>query len=386
MEKKLKVGIIGCGGVSKNHINSHIGLPWRRDPSDGQFKFLLKSKDPYNEVAAICDLDKQKATDTYEHYKSNGYEIKNVFYGIDSYKDILKLDLDAVSICVPPINDKIDIIRDCLKKDNLHLLVEKPLSFDFSSAKIIYDEFKKIRTENRVFAMCYNWRNTYLMNKLRELILNKKYGRLCFMEVIHNQAYNYSNPGSFYYDMGSMVDKNVHDINFMRYLNGEIKNIQRVISYGNIPQSPDSISINFEYENGVKARYYNMNGAGEGNNSLTVRCVFEKGTVIGFGSNINPEFEWKDADYYRIIGPEGEIFEQDRFNSNRPEKFSIIDVGEQGGGALFHKNIIEDFVKAVKTGSLSKSSIEDGYRDLQVIEAVKKANNNNISVDVFFDI
>jgi predicted dehydrogenase len=368
MTEKLKIGIIGCGGVSKNHIDSFLGYEWRRDPKDGKFKFLLKTKVPDNEVAAICDLDKQKATDTYEHYREKGYEIKDVFYGEKSYQELLKLDLDAVSICVPPINDKIEIIRDCLKKDNLHLLVEKPLSFDYNSAKTIYDDLKTVHTSNRVTAMCYNWRNTYIMNKLRELITTGKYGDLLSIEIVHVEKWNYTDPNSFYTKLGYLFEHNVHDINYLRFVNGEISEIINVNAYGNIPENPSSFTVDFNYSNGVRGLYHSMNGAGEGRDALKIQAVFKKGLVLGFLSKRNPDFELQNEDYFRIIGPDGEIFSEY--------------VSFQSAQRLNHVHIIDDFLRSIKNGDEPKSNIKDGFRDIAVMDAIRRSMMQRMPVKI----
>jgi len=114
--KKLKVGIIGVGGIGNVHAKSYLAI--------GQA-----------ELAAICDIDadllKQRADE----------------YGVASchtdYRKLLASDVEAVSICVGnALHKKVAIAALKAKK---HILLEKPMAMNATEAKAIVEAGKKSR-------------------------------------------------------------------------------------------------------------------------------------------------------------------------------------------------------------------------------------------------
>ena len=74
MEKKLRVGIIGCGNISHSHTQAY-------------------KNNPNVELIACCDINEQRAKDY-----AKAYGIPNAFGSVD---EMLKMkELDAVSVCV----------------------------------------------------------------------------------------------------------------------------------------------------------------------------------------------------------------------------------------------------------------------------------------------
>jgi len=390
--RKLNIGIIGCGGISKAHINSYIGQIYRPQISEDNTtgKYVLNLEDTKANVVAICDLLEEKVEETSKYYAEQGYTIAHKFSGEDSYQQLLELNLDGISICTPPIPDKEKIILAALSAKK-NILVEKPLSYDLKPAKRIADAFEG----TNISAMCYNWRNTFIMKRLREIINNNANGKLQHLSVIHVEPWNYFEE-SFYTKLGYLLEHNIHDVNYLRFLNGEIREVEAVAygSYGRLPKNLSSITINFTYENGVKGVFHSMNGTRE--SSFNITAVFEKGIVHGFKSDINPDFEWQDVPYYRLFGPDGrEIYYQSSPNlslkpnlSSKPiltpdGKISWITVNEQGvNGGLSHNQIINDFLEAVQYKKEPRSSVVDGYNDIKVISAVTQSIQENKRVIV----
>lgn len=416
--RKLNIGIIGCGSISTAHINSYIGQVYRTEPlkhmdlgkdnseantnTKTTGKYVLNLDEPKANVVAICDLLEERVEETYRCYAEQGYTIVHKFFGEDSYRQLLELDLDGISICTPPIPDKEKIILAALSAKK-NILVEKPLSFDMESAKRIADAFD----ETNVSAMCYNWRNTFIMEKLRELVHQQQYGALLNLNVVHVEPWNYCEPDSFYTKLGYLFEHNIHDINYLRFLNGEIREVEAVAYGGDggdrgLPKPPlsinpssinpssinpssinsSSITIDFTYNNGVKGIFHSMNGTRK--SAFNITAVFEKGIVHGFKSDINPDFEWRDVPYHRLFGPDGkEIYSKSPKILTQDGKISWITVNNQGvNGGLSHNQIINDFLEAILYKKEPKSNVVDGYNDIKVISAIMKSIQENKRVNV----
>ena len=359
----MKIGLIGCGNISRSHLNNYIGMGLRDDLIRKKKTFQL-NETADNEIVAISDLYGEKVNKTHQEYLKAGHKILHKFSGKNSHKQLLELNLDAVSICVPPIEDKVEIVIDSLKAGK-NILVEKPLSYDSKSAFRIAEA-----VGGNVAAMCYNLRNTYLIEKFKELIETEKFGKLNCLSVFRAEKYNYFNSDSFYFKLGYLFEHNCHDINYLRFLNGEIESLE-AIGYGDIPRNPSSWTMKFQYQNGANGEFHSMNGT---RTPMTkVVASFDQGIVMGITSKYNPDLAWKDVPYYRILGPEGEIFAKESAN-----KKSLLDIGYQGVNArIGHNRIIEDFLSSIGTGLEPRSTLVDGYKDIKVLEAIIGSLENN---------
>ena len=110
--KKLKIGVIGLGFMGDLHANVYSTLP-------------------NVELVGIADKDVNKKE------LENKYNTK--FY--NDYHELLKTDVEAISVCLPDRNH----VQTCcdVADSKKHILVEKPIAHDFISAKKIIDNCKK---------------------------------------------------------------------------------------------------------------------------------------------------------------------------------------------------------------------------------------------------
>ena len=109
MSKKLKIGLIGAGGIAKGlHLPAYAAVP------------------DLCEVVAVCDINKDVAKEAAEKY-----DIKTV---TTDYKDIVSnKEIDAVSVTTPNAVHMQPTI-DCLNAGK-HVLCEKPLAMNGDEAR-----------------------------------------------------------------------------------------------------------------------------------------------------------------------------------------------------------------------------------------------------------
>ncbi|MBR2877480.1 MAG: Gfo/Idh/MocA family oxidoreductase, partial [Clostridia bacterium] len=111
----LKIGIIGCGGISRQHIEAY-------------------NKNPDVEVYALCDINEDRV-------KSMGEK-----YGIDrlytSAEEMLKLpEIDAVSVCT--WNSAHAPCTIAALNAGKHVLCEKPMAMNAAEAQTMIDAAEK---------------------------------------------------------------------------------------------------------------------------------------------------------------------------------------------------------------------------------------------------
>ena len=98
--RKIRIGIVGCGRISKNHLNS------------------IEQHGENLELAAVCDIDQEVLAEHVETCKVPGYR---------NFVEMLeKEDLDLVALCTPSgIHPEQAILA---AKYNVHVMTEKPMA------------------------------------------------------------------------------------------------------------------------------------------------------------------------------------------------------------------------------------------------------------------
>ncbi len=116
--KKVKVGIIGCGGIANN---KHMPALTKLD---------------HVEMVAFCDIVEEKAKEACEKFGSEGAK----FY--TDYNELLKdKSIVAVHVCTPNKSHK-DISIAAMESDK-HVLCEKPMAKTAADARTMVEVAKK---------------------------------------------------------------------------------------------------------------------------------------------------------------------------------------------------------------------------------------------------
>ncbi|WP_142388719.1 Gfo/Idh/MocA family protein, partial [Bacillus thuringiensis] len=200
----LKVGVIGCGSIA-------------------QYRHLPEYQaNPYVQIVAVCDSNKQRAK-----------EIANK-YGVNMYTDFNELinceELDAVSVCTP--NDLHASISIAALQSGIHVLCEKPMATSKKDAKKMIDAAEK---NGKKLMIGHNQRFVASHQKAKQLIENGEIGKIYSFRTAfgHSGPENWSVDGkeSWFFKkdeafLGAMGDLGVHKADLIRYiLNEEITEV-----------------------------------------------------------------------------------------------------------------------------------------------------------------
>ena len=114
MEKKFRIGIIGCGGIANS---KHM-------PS--------LSKQPDVELVAFCDIVEERAQKALEQYGAEGAK------AYTDYKELLKDEtIDIVHVCTP--NREHSFITVDALEAGKHVMCEKPMAINGEEAQKMLD-------------------------------------------------------------------------------------------------------------------------------------------------------------------------------------------------------------------------------------------------------
>lgn len=219
----LKVGVIGAGGVSGGHFYAY--------------------KKTGVHIAAVADIDLKAA-----NRAAQQYDIPHVF---SDYREMLKLDIDAVSVCLPVfLHAPVTIAAF---KAGKHVLCEKPIAMNKREAKQMAAAAK---SAGKIFAYCGSrYKHDHNVLELKRLLDAGKLGHV--YRVMVRSLRDCCRPGIEYQPHttwwldkkkaggGAMLDIGVYDLDTVMWLLNwpKIKSVAGFTFTGWKPLPPKHLKI-----------------------------------------------------------------------------------------------------------------------------------------------
>lgn len=210
--KKIKVAIIGYGGIARVHNNSYAELASEGFPV---------------ELVAVCDKDTSRIT------ASLNFNIENNFTplaeGVHIYSDIdelvLKEEFDVADICLPTFLHK-DVTKKLLMAGK-HVMCEKPMALSSADCEEMIEASRK-SGKRLMIGQVLRFDRAYRF--LRQCVLTEKYGKLDNIYMDRHSVYptwgaSFSNNTV---TGGATLDTHIHDVDFARFILGEPESVYAV--------------------------------------------------------------------------------------------------------------------------------------------------------------
>ncbi|HVK03240.1 MAG TPA: Gfo/Idh/MocA family oxidoreductase [Armatimonadaceae bacterium] len=323
---KLKVGLIGCGGISRSHLQ-HLG-------SDAGKEDV--------ELAAFCDVVPERAQ---KHADQYGGEVFD-----DARKMLQSVKLDAAYILIPTYAHGAPE-RACLEA-GVPFLVEKPLGIN-------PDDLRKLAKEveaSGVLAVA-GFMNRYRdsVNKAKDLLASDP---AILMDgawiggppVKRDGDYFAKNPIGQWWPIksksgGQFVEQVIHTVDLVRYLGGEVTEVFAQGARGFNQKLPNLID-NYDLDD---AMVVSMKFAHGGVANIMSCCAAQNGGMIFLNVWASGHsFKFTDWAHHVKIGTAGQS-EAEELKGDTEEIFPVED---------------KAFLKAVRTGDRSgiRSTYGDGVR------------------------
>jgi len=187
---KLKVAMIGCGGIRAQHMSG------------------IFDEAPEIDVAAACDINRQ-ALDNFQER----YGVKN---GFQDYRELFKAGgIDAVSIAVIPEELKVQIAVEALEH-GFHVLAEKPMALTVKEAEAMAAAARKA---DRVLQTGFQRRFEPVYRKAWEVINDTgSFGDVAFMRVSFIMPTNYT--------YVAFMSQSPHTFDAIQYFGGYVKSVR----------------------------------------------------------------------------------------------------------------------------------------------------------------
>lgn len=243
---KLRVGVVGTGGMGKTHTAS----------------FMNNSS---VEVVAICSRDKKRLSAfcsgkweevVYAHESLGNFHSRyKVQKGYTDARDMAKdKNIDAVSITTPNALHYTQV--KLFLQNGKHVLVEKPMAVNAKQCRELITLAKK---QKKLLMVAQCWRFHPEVNEIKKLVKKNMFGK-----IVKTKSYgihvNWGPPGWFVNKKlaagGALLDMGVHAIDTVRYILGEpqAKKVYAkiVTAFGKYALDDLSVLI-IEFKNGTLA-------------------------------------------------------------------------------------------------------------------------------------
>ena len=334
---KINFAIIGCGRISKNHIEA-----------------LINNSDDCN-LVALCDIVENKAIERKKQYE-NSIESTNIKVYTDYIKMLENEKIDVVSICTESGYHAKNAI-DCLNYGK-HVLIEKPMALSLEDADKIINLGKE---KNLKVGVCHQNRFNPPIQKLRRAVEEGRFGKIIngTARILWTRDQNYYDQapwrGTKDLDGGTLMNQCIHNIDLLQWMMGsEVENVhcERGTFLRNI-EMEDFGAILIRFKNGSIGIVEGSACVYPKNLEETLSIFGENGTVVIGGLAVNKIKTWQFAD--------------ERNYDKEDDSTEVDSVYGKG-----HTPLYRDFVGAIRNNREPYISGEEGKKALNIIlEAYK---------------
>jgi UDP-N-acetyl-2-amino-2-deoxyglucuronate dehydrogenase len=302
-DRKIRVAIVGCGRISKNHFGS------------------LEKHSDSTELVAVCDTN---STNLKEHAKQ---------YSVPSYQSLDEMlkseELDLVVLCTPSGIHPDQAIT--VASYGVHVMTEKPMATRWQ------DGVRMVRACDeagvRLFVVKQNRRNSTLQ-LLKRAVDEKRFGKIhmVHLNVFWTRPQDYYDQakwrGTWEFDGGAFMNQASHYVDLFDWLIGPVDKVQAMMSTTRDIEVEDTGVMNVRWRSGtlgsmsVTMLTYPKNMEG----SITI--LGEKGTVRVGGVAVNDIQHWE--------------FDEARDYDEQIKEVNYETSSIYGfGHPLYYKNVIE---------------------------------------------
>lgn len=326
-DRKIRIAIVGCGRISKNHFGS-----------------IEKHADSI-ELVAVCDTNPKVLDEHAEQYKVPAYR---------PMEQMLKTEeIDLVALCTP---SGIHAGQAAMAaKYGVHVMTEKPMATRWQEGVRMVRACDEANV--RLFVVKQNRHNTTLQ-LLKRAVEEKRFGKI---NMVHLNVY-WTRPQEYYdqdkwrgtweFDGGAFMNQASHYVDLLDWLIGPVDKVQAMMSTTRDIEVEDTGVLNVRWRNGalgsmsVTMLTYPKNLEG----SITI--LGDKGSVRVGGVAVNDIQLWD--------------FDEPRDYDQQIEEANYETTSVYGfGHPLYYKNVID----TLRGDSEPETDGREGLKSLEILIA-----------------
>ena len=213
--KKVKVAILGFGGIAHSHLKGYRILEQQGEPV---------------ELVALCDINPEQFTKEQKiNLGSSGVaslEGMRLYYSADELLE-KGSDIDMVDICLPSFLHCEYAVK--MLRAGKHVLSEKPMGLSSAQCAAMISA-AEASGKRLMIGQCLRFDTVYAY--LKQLVAEKTYGAVKHAHFFRYSALPKWGFERWYRDTersgGCALDMHIHDVDMVRYLFGEPKAVSAV--------------------------------------------------------------------------------------------------------------------------------------------------------------
>ncbi len=254
MSKKIKLGIIGIGGMGSGHC--------RR---------IMRGDCPEIELVAVADINPDRLKWAEEEFEGKVATFNTAEEMLDSGL------IDSCLVATPHYGHPVYAIK-CMER-GIHVMVEKPAGVYLKSVREMNEVAEK--HPEVVFGVMFNQRTNHVYRKMRELVQSGAYGEIRRTNWLITNWYR----PQFYYDSGAwratwagegggvLLNQCPHQIDLWQWICGMPKKVEGHIQLGRWHdiEVEDDVTAYVEYENGATGVFITSTGDACGTNRFEIQ-------------------------------------------------------------------------------------------------------------------
>ena len=343
---KVRVAVIGCGGISRAHFNGHAACPG-------------------SEVVYCVDVDEAKAKEKAEVMKCKWHT---------DYLAVLD-EVDAVDICTPP-HMHAQMAVDAARRGK-HVLTEKIMARTLPEARWMIDEAEKAGV---VFMVAFVLRYRPAFQLMHEVCQDGRIGdpRQAYIQtqmMMSKPAIWRQNP--YHFPMGAFLSHGCHYVDQLIWCVGpmvETANLSHAFTLGKlIPGGDDTNCAIFRHENGAVSTYVESWAIPFPTDGIRFEVYGTKGSA-------RLSYQRDGKRVVRLFNAEG----QTDISEFDPAKRDHMDAF---GGAKDMQGQIAHFIECVQTGKQPVTHGREGIKPMQAVLAATAAEieRRTLRIDEFIN-
>ena len=268
--RKIRIGVVGCGRIAKNHFGA---IEAHADELD---------------LVAICDTD-PAARQVFERE------------GVGSYADMREMleaeKLDVVALCTP--SGLHSGQAELAASFKVHVVTEKPMATRMS------DGVRMVKACDdagiRLFVVKQNRRNATLQ-LLKRAVSERRFGKihLVSINVFWTRPQSYYDQakwrGTWEFDGGAFMNQASHYVDLLEWLIGPVEKVQAMMSTTRAIEVEDTGVLNVRWRSGALGSMNVTMLTYPANLEGSIVVLGEKGTVRIGGVAVNEIQTWQFAD------------------------------------------------------------------------------------------
>lgn len=328
IERKIRIGVVGCGRISKNHFGS------------------IETHAEDMELAAVCDIDREILSTHSEKYGVKGY--------VRLDEMLREENLDLIALCTP--SGLHSAQAEMAAQYGVNVMTEKPMATRW------HDGVRMVKACDdagvRLFVVKQNRRNATLQ-LLKNAVEKERFGKIYMVNInvfwTRPQEYYTSSKwrGTWEFDGGAFMNQASHYVDLLDWLIGPVESVQAYTG---------TLARNIEVEDtGVASIKWRSGALGSMNVTMltypknlegSITIIGEKGTVRVGGVAVNEIQHWEFAEADA---------EDKKIKGANYETTSVYGFGHP----LYYKNVID----VLRGRAEAETDGREGLKSLELLIA-----------------